>query len=681
MRAMTWLGGLVAIGLVACGTPGDDLVPAPDLVVVAHQDDDLLFMQPDLTEAVVAGAGVTTVYVTAGDATRGVAYATSRQTAVMAAYAAAAGEADWQCSWITIAGHAARHCRLDGARVSLVFLGYPDGGIQGNYPNSLLDMWRGTVGSAETVAEQTTRYDRDGLIDTLAEVIGRTRPRTIRTLDVAADHGGDHTDHELVAALALLAAGRASTDAELLSFRGYDTVVEPVNKPDALFAATFDLFAHYEACQSVCAAACGSGTCDPSTISPGYVQWAHRRYAIGFRSRLAGKLRVAGRRFESPCALAGATVGACGDAPTWQLTGHAIRGTSGCLAVESDGQVAVRPCDGGLDQRFFADDEGHLWSAVPPPMVYAAGDSHLRCLSRDGGVLRADLCNRDALWTFERPLVTTAMTAMGISARGRDVRIADIDGDGRGDLCAVEHAALVCAHGDGSGGFGAAVEIASGFAIDPDSLALGDIDGDGRADAYGLAVDGSGLIAATAANGYVPAPWSSVFGATAMARAVAGTAASLAVAPQPGRVQAVCGLSAVGLSCAGGQLEVLSTLPKPGDVVWTGNLDDDAGADWCGAGSAGIACRPWGELGVPPTDVVPWSYSLGGTIEDVPDSYAGGGLADIDGDGRDDMCALAKRRSRRVHAQPGPWLSGPARGRRCSTCRTRSRRPRCGSAI
>ena len=85
---------LCLLGAVACGDnmlgAGDPLSTGRDLVVVAHQDDDLLFMQPDVLEAVQHGVGVTTEYVTAGNGTHGVDAAAKRYVGLMEAYGAAA---------------------------------------------------------------------------------------------------------------------------------------------------------------------------------------------------------------------------------------------------------------------------------------------------------------------------------------------------------------------------------------------------------------------------------------------------------------------------------------------------------------------------------------------------------------------------------------------------------------
>src|SRR5882757_7338193 len=54
--------------------------------VVAHEDDDILFLSPDLLHAVQAGRCVRTVFVTAGDAGAGPGYWQDREAGSKAAY-------------------------------------------------------------------------------------------------------------------------------------------------------------------------------------------------------------------------------------------------------------------------------------------------------------------------------------------------------------------------------------------------------------------------------------------------------------------------------------------------------------------------------------------------------------------------------------------------------------------
>src|SRR3954447_23309234 len=112
MRALVLMLLIAACGDNQHGT-GVPLATAHDLVVVAHEDDDLLFMQPDLIEAVRRGTGMTNVYVTAGNGSHGASAANPRYAGLMQAYGEAVGDHDWFCGWIQIAGHEAQHCRLE----------------------------------------------------------------------------------------------------------------------------------------------------------------------------------------------------------------------------------------------------------------------------------------------------------------------------------------------------------------------------------------------------------------------------------------------------------------------------------------------------------------------------------------------------------------------------------------
>src|SRR6185312_12589316 len=138
-----------------------------------------------------------------------------------------------------IDGHDAQHCRLDGANLSLVFLGYPDGGVYGTTPTSLLNLWEGNIARVDTVAELRATYGRGDLLATIGAIVEATRPMTIRTLEIAATHGPDHSDHMLVGTLTLLAALQAGSTAQLLSYRGYNTSYEsPTVSDDRMYAIT-----------------------------------------------------------------------------------------------------------------------------------------------------------------------------------------------------------------------------------------------------------------------------------------------------------------------------------------------------------------------------------------------------------------------------------------------------------
>lgn len=658
-----WIAVLV-LAVTACGEDsfpvGPPLPMAANLTIVAHQDDDLLFMQPDLTDLVEARAGLLNVYVTAGDGGRavlgtdplqpagpgehhrldGVEYADARYAGLTIAYAQAAGLAsNWSCGWIEIAGHPAEHCRLEGADVSLVFLAYPDGGKQGQAPNSLLHVWEGTSSGADTVSVRPTHYDRDGLIATVAEVITTAQPRTIRTLEIAATHGRDHSDHMLVGATTVLAIAAADSHADLISYRGYAIEEEPETLIDDLYGRSANLVAHYVACVEGCAK-CGKAC---PTISNAHVVWLHRRYAVGTRRTAAGVLRGGGM-----CAGLNAdgapNFGPCPTQPTrWELTpeGH-LRANGRCLGALPTGELFTSPnCTPEPKFRFVLDDEGHLWLGMPPLSEHGMDYAHLLCLGATGGRPRASVCGegRAPKWELSELPVSAPR---GIPALpGRAVRIADLTGDGRGDLCFVEAGSLRCAPGRGDGTFDPPIAIAP-FTVEPESLVLGDVDGDHRADACGR--DAEGLRCALSGDAFAAQTWSSTFARIGPADA---SDRSLSAADANGDgIAELCGLGEQGVVCVprglGAVTLVRSRWPAADAPLWSGDLDGDHRADWCVSRPNGPACGLDRDRDLT-TNGSPWGFAFRGITDQAPASPALGALADIDADGRADLCTVRDR--------------------------------------
>lgn len=627
---------LLALAAAACGD-NLSLPRTHDLVIVAHQDDDLLFMQPDLWNVVHQHDPVTIVYVTAGDAGAGLDYAVSRIVAVKAAYGWVAGSQDWRCRWIDLAGHPAHRCDLDAAPVSLVFLGYPDGGIRGDRPDSLLHLFEGAIEHADTVAVHVARYDRPGLVATLTELITSLQPSIIRTLEVSAVHGDDHSDHMLVGALTVLAAARARSDAALMSYRGYNVNGEPPNLPEVIFQQVSLGMRAYSACQTGCAT-CVDEVCAPENILAWYNGFLHRHYAVAMRRPpMAGTLQI-----DSRClAVTGGSVALddCSRATELEFEpGGVIRAGDRCLRL-LDGRLTAGPCGDGVDGYFLFDDEGHLWAGVAAAPGPAMLTDHTVCLFGDGDGVRAGVCGaqRDPRWVLGRPPATTPRVALGITASGRALQLADLTADGKADLCRIEGSGLWCAVGDGTGRFDGSVRIDAPehpLAIDPDSLMLGDLDGDGRVDACGRTP--SGILCALAAHGYAAELWSPAFGSLDAADA----GRPLAIVDRK-----VCGMMRGGAACAGpgARAQLRSPWPASALALWPADLDGDGAADWCTATDAGPACgleadraftsegMPWGFAN---RAAVEGSVATDGTIAD----QTHGAVADISGDGRADLC-------------------------------------------
>ena len=584
-----WVSVLAAVAGGACGDNslpvGEPLSAAAHLTIVAHPDDDLLFMQPDLHDA--AADGMTTVYVTAGNDAHGLGYVEARYQGVMAAYGAIVGTHDWTCGWIEIADHAAQHCRLDDAGISLVFLGYPDGGLTGDRPDSLLNLWQGQVASATTVAQRPATYERGDLLAVLSAIITTTAPATLRTLEIASTHGHDHADHRMVGALAVLATAATPHNPELISYRGYNTEREPINADPALFDRARDIVARYKACISHCAP-CGQA-CAASSISPAETKWLQSRYAVGMRRRGDGRLRLDGGCLAATGAGEAAAIVDCAAAPTWQLDdGGALRSSAGlCLGVHPTGEVVTEPCGApGAGGRFFLDDEGHLWSGAVPPPTDGMERAHLYCVGQADGRPRAALCGAGSAprWELARPTTATPRATATITRTGRAVRIARFPSEQLPMLCAVETGirGLMCAPGAPDGALLPADRIdspAAPLAIEPESLVLGDVDGDGATDACGR--DAGGLVCATAAGHYRTERWSTALASTGPASPTDRSLAIVHDGPgdppgagpgDAGGAARICGLGAAGVECVGrGAAEgtdVRSTWPDCSAPLW-----------------------------------------------------------------------------------------------------------------
>lgn|GEM_PF-1248001 len=640
--SLTVRGHAVAVCLLlGCG---DNLIGGSvqlahthDLDVVAHQDDDLLFMQPDVIEAVRRGTGVTNLYITAGNGQKGTDAANPRYAGLKAAYGDAANDHAWDCGWITVREHPIQHCRLEAENVSLLFLAYPDGGKYGELHHSLLRLWEGSIENATTVADRTTVYSRSELIETVAAIMRTVAPATVRTLDLAASHGYDHSDHMIVGALTGLALARTNLDPELLTYRGYNIASEPVNKLPAVIASVHDVLAHYEACATNCGAACGS----PCTkIDASHDTWLARRYAVGFRNRARGQLRSG-----SQC-LTGAGLGACATAPSFSFAHGQLAFGSGCLAIDDSGTPVFATCENDNPaQRFLFDDEDHLWSGLAPETGPLLDYAHMRCVvPKADNTVTTETCGGPdaARWQWAPALVYTPRAQLGFTATGRAVRLGDLDGDGLADLCAITATGLLCAPGRGDGTFAPSVRIdnpAAPLAIDPQSLTIGDLDRDGLPDACGR--DSAGVLCALSSAHFSTTRFTSNF-SDSDARAT--TSSSLAIADADGNgTNDLCGIAAAGVLCTAGlaafdKTELRSSWPAISSAVLPRDLDGDHQTDWCALTDIGPACGLAAETALS-TDGVPWGFSMNNVI----DTFLAGpdltDIADIDGDGDGDLCS------------------------------------------
>ncbi|HET9655467.1 MAG TPA: PIG-L family deacetylase [Kineosporiaceae bacterium] len=189
-------------------------MPDPGVLnIVAHEDDDLLFLAPDLADWIAAGLPSRTVFCTAGEynGLPGVGreqYAANREDGIRAAYAQMAGVADdWRREVLAVGTTPVELDTLTAApNVQVLFLCLPDGGDNLQLA-ALPNLWSGAYPTVHTIVPvgspvtASVTYTKPGLIAMLTALLGRFSPGVIRTQDPLPDvhlHG-DHADHVAVA--------------------------------------------------------------------------------------------------------------------------------------------------------------------------------------------------------------------------------------------------------------------------------------------------------------------------------------------------------------------------------------------------------------------------------------------------------------------------------------------------
>lgn len=248
--------------------------------VVAHTDDDLLFMNPDVGDDIAAGLCVRTVFLTAGDAGEGAGYWGGRETGERAAYARMAGVADeWTATDAGVPG--VRLETLAGnPNVSLVFLRLPDGalrggGFAGTGYASLTKLWDGAIPALATVDPASpVTYTKAGLTETLGRLIADFAPGTIRVQDSHSEIDADHADHRATAWFATAARAGYAAPHTLVHYLDYPTQHRPANVTGAALERKKAAFYAY--------AAHDPKACDSDRRCRGrrYAAWLRRQYVV-----------------------------------------------------------------------------------------------------------------------------------------------------------------------------------------------------------------------------------------------------------------------------------------------------------------------------------------------------------------------------------------------------------------
>jgi LmbE family N-acetylglucosaminyl deacetylase len=236
--------------------------------VVAHQDDDLLFMNPDIINDLKAGNCNRTVYVTAGDYGSRFGWL-AREQGSEAAYAQMLGVKNpiWSERIVEVGDE--QFVKVAGLRgnprVSLIFMHLPDGNLTGSgfaetAHQSLEKLQNGTIHTLKTVDGQST-YTKSQLEAALLRLMEVFQASAVRTQSSAqSEQYPDHSDHRQVSFIAAQAwqqyqnlVGADTATIPLTHYEGYPSRTYPENVSGADLEskqAAFFAYAAYD--PSVC---------------------------------------------------------------------------------------------------------------------------------------------------------------------------------------------------------------------------------------------------------------------------------------------------------------------------------------------------------------------------------------------------------------------------------------------
>jgi LmbE family N-acetylglucosaminyl deacetylase len=339
VRKRTLVGLLATGSLLGTTLQGVALSPAAAaalppagsyMQIVAHQDDDLLFMSPDLQDTVNAGRKTTTVYVTAGEENRDPGdlrdidqndcandrgngsdpskvhldrddYAGCRALGAMAAWASIAHADnvwDRRAVDISFGDGDSRQVEEDtlhsNSNINLVFMNLPEAGdlhddirpgdsrVGNNLTYIVNDgATRTTVLSSMSQVTEPQDYDLGALQGVLNGLIDQYNPTVIRTQDPAADnrYTADNPDHLVVAQLVgrLVRAIPASERLlQLVNYRDYNISDSQVNLDLSQRTDKTTLFAQYSAYDQNIT---GNGAYPPFTQRTYHRYWTGTNYA------------------------------------------------------------------------------------------------------------------------------------------------------------------------------------------------------------------------------------------------------------------------------------------------------------------------------------------------------------------------------------------------------------------
>lgn len=256
------------------------------MTVWAHADDDLIFAGTQLPRVIGAGGCVRTVFLTDGDAGRGVDYTRGRVDGIRRAYDVVRGAATgWGEQELVLPSgvSVSLHTPVGDTRVSLVFLHLPDGNLGGEgYPatggSSLTKLAAGSIATL-TQSSSGRPLAWGELVGALNDLITGYEPASLYTHVPGAAHSlseGDHADHAVTGILVRKAWFAAPRGPSAISYAmGYPTQWYPANISGPPLEQKLAVFRAYAVNDPVLKACYDDASC---LAVRGFGAWLTREY-------------------------------------------------------------------------------------------------------------------------------------------------------------------------------------------------------------------------------------------------------------------------------------------------------------------------------------------------------------------------------------------------------------------
>jgi LmbE family N-acetylglucosaminyl deacetylase len=674
------------------------LDPTRTMFIVAHQDDDFNAFNPTVSRTVNATSFIQSVVLTDGDGgwtTSDCNYVQNREIGQQKVWATMAGKPAttvWTWSTYVVNGHNLRKASLPGTNISIVYMS-----LRNDSNRDLENLWKNNVASIPTMAAETRvspqeSYTRATLIETLRQLIVNFTPAQINTMDSGGfqmnDPPFEHTDHVFGAMFALSAMQRYTGTYKWRSYRTYNMLFEDGNVSTADTATRASYFnALYSPLDpkvclpgqtqvTICHTS-GIACDDPGMVYNGF--WSRQFPYMAVQNAIGGLKGPGGGCLKATTATVGSTVvlAACDMNSTLQEWNFRSDGTvtqksSGlCLAAVGATRGAgltLRTCVAGqFDQKFTWTTQQQLRGP------------DATCVTNAGGALSIQECtansNQRPFQVQFYPGVFTAATSNftdtevpNNAAYYNSFRLADVDADGDADACVRRAGGVYCSmYSPATKTFSSTATLmvsafrdADGYGVAGrgDTLQFGDITGDGKADVCARGADG--IYCGHSTGTTFSAPTKRSAGTDFITNyTTADKFLSIRLVDVNGDGKAdICGRRSTGIECAlntgtgtfAAATNWISTeftdalgwgSQTNGSTIQFGDVDGDGKKDVCGRSSLAILCAT--NNGASKfTNSHNWGYT--GDFNDLQGwgsayaSYMSIRLADVNGDGRADIC-------------------------------------------